>query len=97
MIKQRNEQMAVIMTSEVAGQTIEGYDRLFNTVSPALKQAQGFVMHVSHPVDGGWRVVEIWQSREDAGRFFATAIAPHLPAGIHPKLTFEPLHDVLHP
>lgn len=89
--------MAVLMTSEVAGQTLEGYDGLFHAVSPALKQAQGFVMHLSHPVDGGWRVIEIWNSREDAARFFASTIAPNLPEGIHPKLTFEPLHDVLHP
>jgi len=43
------------------------------------------------------RVIEIWQSREDAARFFASAIAPNLPEGIRPKLTFEPLHDLLQP
>ena len=89
--------MAIIMTSEVAGQTPLGYDRLLKVVSPALKLAQGFILHASHPVDGGWRVVKIWESREDAARFFAATIAPHLPDGIHPKLTFEPLHDVLQP
>ncbi len=89
--------MAVIMTSEIAGQTLQGYDGLFNVVSPALKAAQGFVLHVSHPLDGGWRVVEIWETREDAARFFASTIAPHLPDGIRPKLTFQPLHDVLRP
>lgn len=89
--------MAVIMTSDVAGQTLQGYDGLFTTVSPALRTAQGFVLHVSHPVEGGWRVVEIWESREDAARFFATSIAPHLPEGIRPKLTFKPLHELLHP
>ena len=87
--------MAVIMTSEIAGQTLEGYDGLFKAVSSALRTAQGFLVHASHPVDGGWRVVEIWESREDAARFFATTIAPHLPEDIHPKLTFAPLHDVL--
>lgn len=89
--------MTVIMTSEIAGQTLEGYDGLFQKVSPALRQAPGFVLHVSHPVAQGWRVIEVWQSREDAGRFYASTIAPHLPKGLHPKLTFEPLHDVLLP
>jgi hypothetical protein len=89
--------MAVIMTSDVTGQTLEGYDRLFKTVSPALEAAQGFVLHASHPINGGWRVVEIWCTREDATRFFATNIAPHLPDGIRPKLGFVPLHDVLRP
>jgi hypothetical protein len=87
--------MAILMISDVGGQTPEGYDGLFAMVGEALKTAPGFVMHASHPVDGGWRVVEVWQSREDAGRFFATHIAPHLPEGIHPKLTFASLHDVM--
>lgn len=89
--------MAVIMTSEIAGQTLQGYDGLFTAVSSALRSAPGFLVHASHPIDGGWRVVEIWESREDAARFFATTIAPQLPDGIRPKLTFEPLHDVLRP
>jgi quinol monooxygenase YgiN len=87
--------MAVIMTSEIAGQTLQGYDGLFKAVSPALRAAEGFLVHASHPIDGGWRVVEIWESREHAARFFASTIAPQLPDGIHPKLTFAPLHDVV--
>jgi hypothetical protein len=96
-IKRWSEPVAVIMTSEIAGQTLPGYDGLLKTVSPALRAAQGFVLHASHPIGGGWRVVEIWWSRDDATRFFATTIAPHLPEGIRPKLTFTPLHDVLRP
>ena len=87
--------MPIMMISEVAGQTAEGYDQLFAVVGEALATAPGFVVHSSHPTEGGWRIVEIWDSREDAGRFFAEHIAPHLPEHIRPKLTFEPLHDVL--
>jgi hypothetical protein len=87
--------LAVLMISDVGGQTPQGYDSLVAQVGPVLKSAQGFLMHASHPIDGGWRVVEIWESREDAARFYAATIAPHLPEGIRPKLTFAPLHDVL--
>jgi hypothetical protein len=90
-------EMTVLMVSDVDGQTLEGYAGLFARVGEALKAAPGFVMHASHPVEGGWRVVEVWHSREDAGRFFAANIAPHLPAGIRPKLTFAPLHDLVQP
>jgi hypothetical protein len=89
--------MAVLMTSEIAGQSPEGYDGLFQKVSRALCDARGFVMHVSHPVEGGWRVIEVWESREDAALFYAATLAPHLPRGLRPKLTFQPLHDVLRP
>ncbi|GLS32525.1 hypothetical protein SAMN04488498_12215 [Mesorhizobium albiziae] len=49
-------------------------------------------MHMSHPVEAGWRVVEVWRSREDAARFLAAHIAPNLRDGIRPKLSFQPLH-----
>lgn len=87
--------MPVMIVSEVSGQTPEGYDRLLATVGDALRLAPGFVMHLSHPVDGGWRVVEVWRSREDATRFFAAHIAPNLPDGIRPKLSFQPLHSLV--
>ncbi len=89
--------MSVMMVSEVGGQTREGYDMMLEAVGDALKQAPGFLMHMSHPAEDGWRVVEIWASKEDATRFFAVHIAPKLPDGIRPKLSFLPLHDVLQP
>ena len=89
--------MAIMMISDVDGQTPQGYDGLLAKVGPALKSAQGFVLHASHPTDSGWRVVEFWETRDDAARFYATTIAPHLPEGIRPKLSFASLHDVLRP
>jgi hypothetical protein len=89
--------MSVMMISEIGGQTPEGYDGMLAAVGEELKRAPGFVMHMSHPTEDGWRVVEIWESRDHAGRFFAAHIAPKLPDGIRPKLTFSPLHSVLRP
>lgn len=89
--------MAVIMISEVSSQTAQGYDGVLAAVGDALKQAHGFVLHVSHPVETGWRIVEVWRSQEDATRFFAAHVAPKLPDGIRPKLSFEPLHSVVTP
>ncbi|MGD9882824.1 hypothetical protein [Reyranella sp.] len=77
--------MAVMMISEVCGQTPEGHDDMFTLVGDALRQAPGFITHTSHPVEAGWRFVDVWSSREDATQFFATHIAPTLPAGIRPK------------
>jgi hypothetical protein len=87
--------MAVMMISDTIGQTRQGYDGLGAVLIPLLKSAKGFVLHSSHAIEGGWRVIEIWETRDDATRFFATAVAPHLPDGIRPKLTFTPLHDLV--
>jgi hypothetical protein len=87
--------MSVMMVSEVGGQTLQGYDGMLALVGDALKQAPGFVMHMSHPVETGWRIVEVWNSEQDAARFYAAHIAPKLPDGIRPKLSFQPLHSLL--
>jgi hypothetical protein len=89
--------MAVMMISEVNGQSAQGYDGMLEAVGDSLRQSPGFIMHMSHPVETGWRIVEVWDSREDATRFFAAHIAPKLPVGIRPKLSFQPLHDLLKP
>jgi hypothetical protein len=89
--------MAVMMISEVPGQSPQGYDAMLGAVSEELRRSPGFIMHMSHPVEAGWRVVEVWASREDATRFFASHIAPKLPDGLRPKLSFLPLHSLLMP
>lgn len=89
--------MAVIVISDVRGQTPQGYDGMLAMLNEALKQAPGFILHASHPVENGWRVIEVWRSQDDATRFFAAHVAPKLPDGIRPKLTFQPLHSVVTP
>ncbi|MFI0849419.1 hypothetical protein [Mesorhizobium sp. IMUNJ 23232] len=89
--------MPVMMISETENQTEEGYNSLLGKVSDPLKQAPGFVLHMSHATPQGWRVIEVWESRDHAAAFFAAHIAPKLPAGLRPKLTFQPLHDIVHP
>jgi hypothetical protein len=87
--------MPVMVISEVSGQSPQGYDGMLALVGEALRQAPGLVMHTSHPTDAGWRIVEVWNAREDAARFFAAHVAPLLPEGIRPKLSFQPLHSLV--
>jgi hypothetical protein len=89
--------MAVMLIAEIEGQTESGYGGMFNSLSSALKQADGFVLHTAYPVNGGWRVIEIWSSKSQADRFFAEHVAPNLPPGILPKLEVQPLHNLLAP
>jgi hypothetical protein len=89
--------MAVLMVGEASGQTPEGYDGMMSVIGPELKVAPGFLLRASHPIDNGWRVIEVWETREDATRFYATHVAPRLPKGIRPKMTFAPLHDLMQP
>jgi hypothetical protein len=87
--------MPVMMTSEVAGQTPEGYEAMLGMLGDALRRSPGLMMHTAYPIADGWRIVEIWNSREDAARFFSAHVAPRLPENIRPKLTFQPLHGII--
>jgi hypothetical protein len=87
--------MAVLVTAEVQGQTQQGYDGMFSVLAESLKQAPGFILHTAYPVEGGWRVIEMWESKAEANQYFAKNVAPNLPPGIHPKRTVQELHSLL--
>ena len=55
--------MAVLVTAEVAGQTQQGYDGMLAALAESIKAAPGFVLHSAHPVEVGWRVIEVWETR----------------------------------
>jgi quinol monooxygenase YgiN len=89
--------MAVLISTNVKNQTQEGYDSVLSALQEVMKNAPGFVMHCAHPAEGEWKVYEVWQSKAEADRFFATYVAPNLPAGIHPKRSYQQLHSMVTP
>ena len=89
--------MPVLVTGEVPGQTEQGYDGIRAALEPVMKQSPGFILHTAHPIEGGWRVIEVWESKKDANDFFAKYVHPNLPPGIKPRRTFQELHGVIIP
>jgi len=89
--------MAVMVIAEVQGQTESGYDGMFELLAGSLSRAEGFVLHTAYPVEGGWLITEVWQSKDAANRFFAKDVAPNLPPGVHPKRSVHELHSLLTP
>ena len=89
--------MAVMVTAEVAGQTRQGYDAMRAALEGPLKGAAGLILHTSHEVEGGWRVIEMWESTKAANDFIAKAVHPNLPPGIKPRRTFQELHAIITP
>ena len=87
--------MAVLVIAEVMNQTEQGYDGMLAVLSPALRQAKGFIAHGAGPTGDGWRTFEIWESQEDATRFFAKYIHPNLPEGVKPKRSLLELHSLI--
>jgi hypothetical protein len=87
--------MPVLITADVPQQTRQGYDAMLDALAPLLRQAKGFIAHGAGPAREGWRVFEIWESQEDATRFFAQHIHPHLPEGVKPLRTYLELHSLI--
>lgn len=72
---------AVLVTTDVRGQTPECYARHLDRLGPALRAAAGFVSHCAFPVEGGWRYVECWASRAQSEAFYASVVEPIAPPG----------------
>ena len=89
--------MGVLITAEVPGQTREGYEGMIAVLGPLIRQARGFIAHGAGPAEGGWRSFEVWESAEEATKFFAEHIQPNLPPGVKPKRTILQLHSLLRP
>lgn len=87
--------MAVLVTAEVSSQTEAGYDGMLAMLGDPIRQAKGFIAHFAAPVADGWRVMELWETQDDANQFFARYVHPNLPPGVKPKRTFLALHSLL--
>jgi quinol monooxygenase YgiN len=77
--------MTLAMLAEIPDLSREEYERVVRKVNESGSPA-GAVFHAGGPVEGGYRVVEVWQSREAADAFYgselyreATATAPTQP------------------
>ena len=66
--------MSVIVTAEIPGAGPEEYARLAREVEASVKDLtpSGWRLHVAGPVDGDWRIIELWDSQEAADSFFSS-------------------------
>jgi hypothetical protein len=61
--------MAVGIRIKLAGVTEEQFDAVNKHVDPAENPPKGLLFHASGPIDGGWGVIDFWESREDFDAF----------------------------
>lgn len=89
--------MAILISVNVKGQTQQGYDAALAALSNAMKKAPGFIIHCAHPVEDGWQLTEVWETKAHSDQWFVQHVAPHLPKDIHPKRSYYELHTVVTP
>jgi hypothetical protein len=52
-----------VMLMEWAGTTQDQYDSVMDALALDNDPPTGLVMHMAGPKEGGWRVIEVWESR----------------------------------
>ena len=87
--------MSVIMIAEAAGADASFIDGMRAAgVVDALVQAPGFVSHLSCAASSGYRIIEVWETREDHQAWYDNHVAPNLPPGLGP-IPFEYVETLL--
>lgn len=72
--------MAVGIRIKLAGVDAEQFDKLEAAINPRVDHPDGLIFHASGPIDGGWGVLDFWESRAHFDRFAAERIGPAMAA-----------------
>ena len=98
--------MAVIVTTTMAGPTLEQYDAVNAAIGTRDSPPDGLIVHTGAMVDGTLQVLDIWVSREHAeafheGRLHAALIEvlgeETLASGPPPSRAYVEVHDIVAP
>ena len=91
--------MAVGVVLDILGGTEEQYDTVMRDLGIEGAEAlpEGLVVHVAGPTDVGWRMIDVWESREAFDTFLAEGLLFALEAaGLPPaESLFFPVYNLL--
>lgn len=90
--------MAVAFIIETSDMTHEHYNWLVEKFQRGGKTAQGRIFHAVGPIEGGWRVIDVWESQEAFDTFVQETLSPALRevgVGTPKLLQAWPVHNLL--
>jgi hypothetical protein len=70
--------MAVGIRLKFAGGTQENYDAAHALMEIDTDPPAGMIVHAAGPVEGGWGVIDFWESREAFDSFVGERLMPRL-------------------
>ncbi len=94
--------MAVGIRIKMPGITQEQFDKVNENVDPVGNPPDGLVFHSSGPIDGGWGVIDFWESRDKFDAFFGSRVKAAVEAaGVEmegaPDVKEFPVHEFAKP
>lgn len=92
--------MAVVIVNEMEGAGQDTYDKVNPKIMPGGKLPDGCECHIAGPIDGGWRVITVWESEERFNEFRNEALIPALKEAdaegrIAPNISAKPVYKLL--
>lgn len=90
--------MAIGIVFQASGVTQAQYDQACKQVAPDNRLLPGMLYHAGGPTETGWCVIEVWESKEVAEKFFAEKLGKALQdAKIVAQPTFFQVHNIMKP
>src|SRR5581483_170077 len=91
--------MAVGIRIKLAGITQEQFDHVHDQVNPGRTPPKGLLFHASGPIDGGWGIIDFWESRVDFDAFAPRIAGGMAAAGTEPQgppdIKEFPVHEMI--
>jgi hypothetical protein len=89
--------MAIGIRMKIPGVTQEQFDAMAARIR--AEPIDGLLFHASGPVDGGWEVINFWESRAHFLKFIADRVLPAMGSDVggSPEIHQFPVHEYLRP
>jgi hypothetical protein len=68
--------MSVVVSAVAPGFSAEMYEAVSGRAMPGDQLPAGCKLHIAGPVEQGWRVITVWESREAFDRFREEKLLP---------------------
>jgi hypothetical protein len=93
--------LAVGIRIKLPGITREQFDAAHDHINPDRSAPKGLIFHASGPIDGGWGIIDFWESRADFDAFSTRIEEGVTAAGVElhgpPDIKEFPVHELIHP
>jgi hypothetical protein len=91
--------VAVGLRIKLPGITQEQFNQVHDQVNPDRTPPKGLLFHASGPIDGGWGIIDFWESRADFDAFAPRITAGMTAAGVEPQgppdIKEFPVHEMI--
>jgi hypothetical protein len=91
--------MAIGIRIKLPGITQEQFDSGHDAINPTREAPQGLIFHSSGPIEGGWGIIDFWESRADFDTFAPRIQSGMEAANVHPTgapdIKEFPVHEII--